>query len=248
MDRISKEGSIAELGQTGLFGIGQDSDEQVIDVAASELPAVAPETAVERINWEKEYLGIFLSSHPLDEYYWISLKKGFTTIQGAEKLAEGTPVKLVAILSNVRQISTKKDGKRMAFTRIEDVTGSADGVVFPRGFDEFGSKLIEATPLIISGKTNRRDDALSIIVDKIEEVKQYRKLSKLEINICSVTDPEELARIKSCLSTSGDLEITIVYGNRFQPERIVRRAHLSKACVRILRKYVLWIDHLSLLC
>lgn len=235
-DRINKEGSILELGQTGLFGMAIGAGE--VKTVATKLPEIEPESKAQRINWEKDYLGVFLSSHPLDEYFWLSLKKGFTTISEATTAPVGSEVKLAAIVSSVRKITTKKDNRPMAFCRLEDITGSCDSVVFPTTYLEYMANLVEATPMIITGKTNNRDDALSIMIDKIEPVKNYRRLSKITVNICGISDQEKLSQIKACLGNSGELEVTILYGNRFNPSKIIRRAEITKECVRILKHYI----------
>jgi DNA polymerase-3 subunit alpha len=236
LDKAAKSGAMAELGQTDMFGNAISPTDIV--VFATPLPQVEPESTSQKVMWEKEYLGIFLSTHPLDEYFWMGLKKGYTTVNQLAKVADGTSVKMASIMSSIRRITTKKDGRPMAFARIEDLTGSVDAVIFPNTFKESEANLLEAVPFIIHGKTNTRDGVLSIMVDKIEPVKTLRVPRAIKINICGIGDEAELAAIKGCLDPVGDLEVTILYGNKFNPNTLIRKTNLTKKCIKILGKYV----------
>ena len=235
VQRIIKEGSIAEMGQTDMFGNSLSGD---IELSASPLPDVEPESKAQKIAWEKELMGIFLSSHPLDDHYWIALKKGYTTIAAAKKLKPDTSIKIPAIIANTRQINTKKDGKQMAFVSLEDLTDSADSVIFPRDYEVLKDRLEEAVPLIFSGKTNLRDDQFSIIINKVEPMKVLRKPRSVIINITKVLDEEELKLIRECVDKEGDIELEIWYGNQFNPSKIKRRLKNGKECVRRIGRYV----------
>ena len=58
-----------------------------------------------------------------------NFKKGYTNIGNLQKLPENSSIKIAAIISTIRKITTKKDGRPMAFAKLEDLTGSIEAVI-----------------------------------------------------------------------------------------------------------------------
>lgn len=126
----------------------------------------APEISMdEKLAWEKELLGLYVSGHPLEKYR-DKLEKGSSIKQVAEELREGMNTIVAGIIEEHKMVITKKN-EHMVFMRIADFTGSIEVVVFPRTLAEC-KELLGADKLVaIKGRFSRRNDAPSIIAEKV---------------------------------------------------------------------------------
>jgi DNA polymerase III subunit alpha len=158
-----KETSAVE-GQAGLFdGMGDASP-----VEHLKLPEVAPATPSERLKWEKDFLGLYVSNHPLaglGNYF----KKKLVPLDQLPSKTIGKPIKVGGLLSSFRKVTTKK-GDAMAMLTIEDPFGSADGVMFPKTYAECGGVLVDDQILFIDGILEKRGSDLQVIVNKATAV------------------------------------------------------------------------------
>lgn len=125
-------------------------------------------TLKEKLGFEKEFLGIYLTAHPMmDEL--MSVKKIITheMAQVLEEI-EGSRVKVGGIVENMRRIFTKKTGSEMAFISIGDEKGViVECIIFPKIFDMYKSILQRDSVIVVEGKVDTKNDRPIIIVDKI---------------------------------------------------------------------------------
>ena len=121
----------AEIGQMTLFGAEEVANEDILGGVSPE----ARPTPKEILEWEKELVGVYVSSHPLQKMT-VDLMNVIThnTVDVTEELV-GKAVCVAGMIADVRTITTKK-GDTMAFARLEDLTGSVDVTVFPQLFKE----------------------------------------------------------------------------------------------------------------
>ncbi len=170
-------------GQTDLFGC---TEIPCPKLKLTEIPAADKK---ERLTWEKELLGLYVSEHPLSEYKDLIEKCAFTTNQLTES-SVGKKIRIAAIITDVRNIVTKKN-KPMAFVRIEDVTGTLEVVVFPNLFAQNPGLWKEDNMLLITGKVDNRDDELKILADSAQHLTNEINPEKLD-NI-GIASKENLA-------------------------------------------------------
>ena len=123
-------------------------------------------TMDEKLAWEKELLGLYISGHPLDKYKE-KLEKRDMNIKKAFDVRANTQITIGCIIERVREISTKK-GEMMAFTKIADLSGEIEMVVFPRTFIEYKQFLTPDTCIIVLGKITERNGEKSLIAEKIK--------------------------------------------------------------------------------
>ncbi len=194
----SKENEAKELGQVSLFATaGGPSSYQL---QAFELYGSDEEFSDTEIQtFEKEYLGFYVSSHPLET---IREKLPFLTTHNISDLSELPNEKSVTIcglLTQVRQIPLKKDPtKFLKAGIIEDLTGKIEFVAFTKTLEEYNSMLETEKKVIISGKFQRRDeDSLQII---IESVKPVENSNITTISINKEMKFEDIMKLKEILS------------------------------------------------
>ncbi len=71
------------------------------------------------------------------------------------------------IITRLRKVRTKKSNKEMAFGNLEDETGVAEFVIFPRTFAQHGQNLVEDSVILIKAKADDQDGELKLIVEKL---------------------------------------------------------------------------------
>ena len=134
-----------------------------------ELEEAPPATLQERIMWEKELLGLYLTGHPLDAYK-DKLENAHTNIKHAiATFQPGHMVVLAGVIETIREITTKKNEK-MAFAKITDLTGSIEAVLFPNVYRTFKRVLKTDTVIAIKGAMVERNGAMNIIVENIKQM------------------------------------------------------------------------------
>lgn len=131
------------------------------------LPDVEEVKGREKLTWEKELLGVYAASHPMQSL-GIDMSKIVTCY--CNELSEehnGKNVTLAGMITSVRTINTKK-GDQMAFVQLEDRQGQCEVVVFPRTYAEVKEKLVPDTLVIMKGKAQTREGQTSLLVDSIQ--------------------------------------------------------------------------------
>ena len=173
------------------------------------IPFGMPDDPDEKLMEEHEVLGTFVSAHPLDNYE-----------EGKDQLGDVEPSygksdtrTFVGVVSGLRIVQRKKDGKNMAFFTLEDHTGMIDTACFTDSYAKYGSMLEEGRVVEITGNVNRDYDdieeteTLQLVVGEVK--KASRKKGKVVLSIPSVVDWPKLNKcIESAYAADGDeLEI-----------------------------------------
>ena len=136
-------------------------------IAPIRLPNVEEVKGREKLTWEKELLGVYAASHPMQSL-GIDMSKLVTCY--CNELSEehnGKNVTLAGMITSVRTINTKK-GDQMAFVQLEDRQGQCEAVVFPRAYQELKEKLVPDTLVIMKGKAQTREGQTSLLVDSMQ--------------------------------------------------------------------------------
>ncbi len=131
------------------------------------LPAVEPLSPKQRLEMEKELLGVYVSSHPLQQMA-VDLSGVITCTCG--ELGEAQVGKSVVLAGNVvrvNQITTKK-GDRMAFVTLEDLQGQCDVVVFPKTWEESKELWVQDRIVLVRGKAEKRGESVNVLCDSVQ--------------------------------------------------------------------------------
>ncbi len=150
--------------QTSLFG----SMTNTATLPKLRLKETRPATQTERLVWEKELLGLYISGHPLEKFRE-KLNNLKTKIKDVKKLEEGYPIVLAGIIEEAKKVLTKK-GQTMFFVKLSDFSDSIETVVFPRILEDSGNTIRESACVAVSGKVSYRNGTPSVIVEKIKDL------------------------------------------------------------------------------
>ncbi|MBG0775100.1 MAG: DNA polymerase III subunit alpha [Desulfovibrionaceae bacterium] len=147
-----ESGQISLLAMTGeepapMPGVGFDCPEK--DVQEWDAPT--------KSRFEKDALGFFLTSHPLMPFRSEIRRMGLDSIEDAAEMGPKSEVKLAVLVTGVKEYITKK-GTRMAFTQVEDLTGSAECTFFPDAYSECKALLNAEEPLLLHAHLDAREE------------------------------------------------------------------------------------------
>jgi len=158
-----KEHTDGPANQDSLFADLKDQS----SIASLRLKDAQPATMNEKLSWERELLGLYISGHPLDAHK-DKLKGSETSIVKIKKLREGMTAVISGIVADTRAIITKR-GEHMAFLKIADYDDAIDTVAFPRIFKEH-KELFETKEqcIKIKGRISERNGEKSLIIEAVK--------------------------------------------------------------------------------
>lgn len=122
---------------------------------------------IDKLAWEKELLGIYVSGHPLDAYETVVKKAKLSITKIKEEPRQGMLIILPVLVVLVRTILTK-GGEKMAFITVGDVTGTLEAVVFPKLFKQQASVITPGTCLLVKGKVSIRNGETSLAIEELK--------------------------------------------------------------------------------
>lgn len=236
--RTSKDEVQASGGQGMLFS---SMDNKKVSLATiTPLPNTEEETKLQKVAWEKDLIGIYVTEHPLGSYENLIYTKSVQTIKDSKELGEGQDVQILVTINNIKNLKTKKDGKSMAILSIEDFEDKAEAVVFPKSYEKVSEKIEEFVPLIIKGKVNFRDDKLSLIVNNIISPEETEEKKKITINIIGVNDKNQLNKLKEYIvKNPGETELEVIYGSIYEKKSLIKKITPSQEFMDIAESFII---------
>ncbi|MFA6397946.1 MAG: DNA polymerase III subunit alpha [Candidatus Paceibacterota bacterium] len=160
----NRELSKMDKNQTSLFGAVEISSAPMFNLKESD-----PATKEEKLLWEKDLLGLYISGHPLDRVKDKIKEKGIDIKKIKEEIRSETSVVFAGIITDARIVNTKKND-RMAFIKIADFSDNIEAVVFPRTFTELSNILVIDKCVAIKGKVSFKNGEKSIIIEGAKEI------------------------------------------------------------------------------
>jgi DNA polymerase-3 subunit alpha len=195
MERGQKAQRDRDSGQITMFegALSSESEESV--------SSVEQWSEQQRLAFEKECLGFYITGHPLEKYRK-ELERYVTMDLGRlVEMSEGQDVKVAGMKQSMREISTKR-GDRMAFLTLEDLHGSAEIIVFADAFTKAGHILASEGPFVVQGVIDSNGDKPKIKASEVELLEEYRQkvTSEILINLSTIgLTGDDLARLKDVL-------------------------------------------------
>ncbi|MGE5540728.1 MAG: DNA polymerase III subunit alpha [Bacillota bacterium] len=125
------------------------------------------DSLADKLAWEKELLGIYVSGHPLDSHGVMTDKASTTIAAIKEEPRPGIPVILPVLVQEVRTILTKS-GEKMAFVKFEDRSSSIEGVIFPKLYKERGAAVASGTCVLVKATVSNRNGELSLAIENLK--------------------------------------------------------------------------------
>ncbi len=200
-DQVTGQGNIFDL----LGGLPSSNADSKVFESAPRASHVADFPQPEKLRLEKELLGFYVSDHPLKSVRQSAQILAPINLSQLSEQRDKARVSAVVMLSGIKPVTTKK-GDRMAILQIEDLTGQAEAVVFPKAYERLNQLLVVDARLIIWGKVDRKDEQTQLIVEDTEPIETVR-LVMVELTPLQAGDTQEQEHIKTILQEySGEKE------------------------------------------
>jgi DNA polymerase-3 subunit alpha len=200
-------------GQNSLFG-------NSVNMGKLKLRESTPATMEEKLIWEKEHLGMYVSAHPLDKYRNVlNAMRSFKSLSLDEL---GAQVVMGGIITRLKKTVTKKNDP-MAFFTLEDLTGNVEVLVFPKTMEKVVQFLNDDTIVQVSGKLSDKDEEFKLIADEIKilpsddlygmALTEMGKNKQIILHMNSLSNMAALNKIKEILEANkGNVQVYLSVG------------------------------------
>jgi len=167
------------MNQVNLF-----ADNEGLNLPRTILPDVSDLPSNEKLANEKELLGFYSSGHPLHDFQHEIEALSNCTIQELEQWESDKQLQLVGIITTINRVNTHK-GEFMGRGRFEDLSGAIRFIIFPKSYEEYSGLLKIGAPVLARGKVQKRENAVELILESVEDLKSAtsRLTKRITINI-----------------------------------------------------------------
>ena len=214
----------AESGQVSLFE--ESGEKEFVDFTFEEVEDLP---TMEKLNLEKECIGIYVSGHPLDDYRKIIEQSATLTSENIERETRiaksqkeqtgsqnqnpwqmrnsGKTYTVIGMIQELKLIRTKK-GDEMAFATLQDFNGTIDLTFFPKTWGTIRQQVHTDAVYAFKGKLDASNEEPSVLVDSLEDISSLQINSIHEVHIQldeNLKDEFEIQELKNFLfGTSGN--------------------------------------------
>uniref|UniRef100_A0A7V4N3Y6 DNA polymerase III subunit alpha n=1 Tax=Thermodesulfobacterium geofontis TaxID=1295609 RepID=A0A7V4N3Y6_9BACT len=175
---------------------------------AFNLEEVPPWDLDEKLNFEKEALGFYLTDHPMRRFRkWINVFSS-CYLGKIKEIEEGTKIIVAGVISEIKIKSTKNEGK-MAIIKIEDEKSSLKALIFPDLYNQYIHLLKEGAMLWFKGEVDKEEENKILLIEDLAELKDLRFFRNGRLNILFSSEnieEENLEYLKNFLIKEENLE------------------------------------------
>lgn len=173
-----------------------------------------PTTNLQKLAWEKELMGLYISSHPLADYHE-KIKRHYTSIELINKHLN-KHVKIVGVVMNFKKIFTRKN-EPMVFMQLEDETAKIEIVIFPKIYQDYNTLIQENNILVVEGKVSNKEGTYKVIAEKINlfEADDLPDYKAIIISVPEKIKKDIFASLKTIVEKyHGDLSLFLKVNNK----------------------------------
>jgi DNA polymerase-3 subunit alpha len=148
-------------GQVSLF------DEIAAPITSTRRRLVVPWSDHEKLSYEKELLGFYVTGHPLDAYADLFATKNYRTVASLGELDDRASFRVAGAIAQIDKKFTRKEGKPFAIVWIEDLTATLEVVVWNDVYVKVSGALAPGRVVEIEGTVDARGDSLRATAQKV---------------------------------------------------------------------------------
>jgi DNA polymerase-3 subunit alpha len=204
-------------GQVSLF------DEVQSAVTTTRRRMVIPWSEHEKMSYEKELLGFYVTGHPLDAYAPFLAARNYQTVATLAEMADRAPFKVAGAIVQIEKKFTKREGKPFAVIWLEDLTGTLEVVLWNEVYNEVALTLALGRVALLKGTIEKRDDSVRATAQKLIMLTPEKANgaitpagsagSDVLIHFAPGATSEELRQVKELLASSpGARRVQLVFG------------------------------------
>ena len=193
-------------GQVSLF------DEETHAATVARRQPIKPWNEHEKLSFEKELLGFYVSGHPLDAYAAVFAAKNYRPIASLGELEDRAQFRIGGAIVEVEKKFTKKEGKPFAVVRLEDLMDTLEVVVWNEVYLKVTEILVPGRVVELKATLDRRDEMVRATAVEIKllaaatpngaTAKSEDQISVVRLRFSSATTGEELRQVRNILISS----------------------------------------------
>lgn len=239
LDFLRAHFKVQDVGQNSLFGSS-------LQIGKLRLKDASPLDPAEKLVYEKEHLGLYVSDHPLNSY--TKVLASFNKIKNLATIQNDQFVTLGGIIAKLKRTLTKKNDP-MAFFTLEDETGTVEVLVFPKVMPQV-VHLLEVDRIIqLTGRLSDKDGEAKIIAESVLELpsddlytmalSEMEKEKQIVIHMTGLAGEPVLNSIKTIIDANpGNAQVYLSLGTGEAAKRIKTKSHvrISQDLLTSLRK------------
>lgn len=180
------------------------------------LPETPPASQKAKLTWEKEFLGLYVTKHPLQEYM-TQLNGRVVPISELDSLSGEPMITIAGLVTATKAVTTKK-GELMMFATLEDLNGTCELIAFPDTYRNERDKLVTDAIVAVRGRLSKKNGERKVIIESIISLPKAEETTKqlnawlngsnsskpsddqaLTIILPADTSPEIMAELKKLL-------------------------------------------------
>ncbi|MGG1660119.1 DNA polymerase III subunit alpha [Brevibacillus sp. NRS-1366] len=190
----------------------------------AEYPEVPPLSHTQQLKEEREFLGVYISGHPLDQFAHVANRAEVTAISALAELPRDKTVKVFGMVTEERRIQTKK-GDPMAFITIEDKTAQVEMVVFPQVYAKYASVLAKERMVIAEARIDHQDDMVKLLPSRFWDAESLPQPTAETVLFVKISPAQEqdstLQQLKRLfVEKKGTIPVILFYEGKRQTIRL----------------------------
>jgi len=214
---------IKNSNQVSLFG------ETVLEAPNVQLIEATPAIERQKLNWEKELLGLYVSGHPAREYQSY-IEKVALPLDKLSKDLVGQKISVGGVILKIHKILTKNQ-QTMYFIVIADTKGTIELLVFPKVLERITSLWEEEKVIIATGRLSDKDDQYKLIVDDAREINQAELENNMRIEATRTRhETRDRERDDSQISNLESQRLIITLPDDAKPDMIQSLTQILSDC------------------
>lgn len=205
LDQVLEQGQAAQRdrqsGQISIFAAIEPKIKTAASHAGVTLPDIPEWPEKERLLFEKDAVGFYITGHPLDNFRDEIKAVADTNLAELAQWTDNKPLRIGGMVRDFKETRSKK-GDRMGFMTIEDISGTAEVVIFPEVFKQCEHLLDSEGPIIVQGYMKKDERGAKIIADSVDSLAEARKKFTASTRIMLESDKisrEKLQALKKIL-------------------------------------------------
>ncbi len=229
-------------GQSSLFGDAENA------LPMTRKKNVALWSEHEKMSYEKELLGFYVTGHPLDAFAQFLATRKYQEIASLNELADRAQFRIAGAIVQIEKKFTKREGKPFAVIWLEDLTGTLEVVLWNEVYNEVALTLELGRVAVLKGTVEKRDDTVRATAQKLILLTPEKansavaaanvSASDLMLHFSPATTRDELREVREILASSpGSRRVQLVFGRpNGEALRVDAGADYGVTCTRELEK------------
>jgi DNA polymerase-3 subunit alpha len=194
MARASSIAADRVRGQSSLFDAFESTPSPATKAKAVELPEWPTS---EKLSYEKELLGMYLTGHPLQPYEPLIRRFAAHTIADLPTLENRAMTRVGGLVSALQEGISKKSGKKYAMVTIEDLTGSVQMLLMNENYDRFRSLLNINVPVLVTAEVNTGEDRPKLFPQEILRLEEAPRKFTRQVHVRLQADAVDAVRLEA---------------------------------------------------